>query len=373
MRKLFTALLTILVMTGFGGVAAAASPLNPVGNLDGFSYNGRLSVSGWAFDPETAAPIDVHAYVDGRLAAVTTANQFRYDVSSAYPAYGPRHGWSFDLGSLRGGVHQVCVYGINVGIGDANPVLGCRTFTVGGSAALNPVGNLEQVALIGQGLYFQGWTLDPETTAPIDVHAYVDGRLAGVATASQARGDIAAAFPAYGPRHGYSGVLTPPLPGVHQLCLYAINVGDGTRNPVLGCRSFTVSHFNFGATATLSYGIAVTVQQPQRVWVASTASPSPSAGYVGVLFTITFTNRSSATFTPSEDVNVTSGAGGRQAPLTFDSGGSDPNNWFVGSIPPGSSQTATFLFQVPESEAGQLRLEVAPKFFEDSVFFGGAV
>ncbi|MGY1824805.1 hypothetical protein [Blastococcus sp. SYSU DS0541] len=373
MRKFGVAVTAAMMVVGLSGSAAAASPLNPVGNVDGFSYNGRLHVSGWTFDPETAAAIDVHAYVDGRLAATATADDPRYDVAAAYPSYGPLHGWALDLGSLSSGGHQVCVYAINVGIGDANPLLGCRNVTVGGSAALNPVGNLEQVALIGQGLYFRGWTLDPETPAPINVHAYVDGVFAADVTAGQSRADIAAVFPAYGPHHGFSGILTPPLPGVHQLCLYAINVGDGTRNPVLGCRSFTVSHFNFGATATLPYGVAVTVQQPQRVHVSSTAAPSPSAGYVGVLFTITFTNKTSTTFQPLDDVMLTSGGAGNAASLTFDSGGSDPDNYFSGSIPPGGSLTATFLFQVLESEAGQLRLEVAPDFFEDSVFFGGAV
>jgi hypothetical protein len=366
----------LLVAVGLGlsgATATAASPLNPVGSLDRVAYSSQLTVSGWTFDPETAAPIDVHAYVDGRIALVARANEARYDVAAAYPSYGPLHGWSMNLGSFPAGVHEVCVYAINVGIGDTNPSLGCRSFTVGGSAALNPVGNLEQVALIGQGLYFQGWTLDPETAAPIDVHAYVDGRLVSAVTADQNRPDVGAAFPSYGPSHGYAGLITPPLPGVHQLCLYAINVGNGTRNPSLGCRSFTVSHYNFGATATMPYGIAVTVQQPQKVQVSSGAYPAPSAGYIGVLFHVTFTNRTSATFNPIEDVDLTVGASGRTVSATYDFGGSDPDNIFSGTIPPGGSLTATFLYQVLESEAGQLRLEVAPDFLEDSVFFGGAV
>ncbi|MBB3678252.1 hypothetical protein [Modestobacter versicolor] len=361
------------IVAGTGGAAQAASPLNPVGNMDGFSYDGRLVVSGWTFDPETAASIDVHAYVDGQLAAVATANGSRPDVAGVYPSYGPSHGWSFDLGKRSAGVHQVCVYAINVGGGDTNPVLGCRTFTVGGSAALNPVGNLEQVALIPEGLYLQGWTLDPETAASIDVHAYVDGQLAGVATANDHRPDVGSLYPSYGAQHGFRTVVTPPVPGVHRVCVYAINVGDGTTNPSLGCRSFTVSSFNFGATATLSSGIAVTVQKPSRVTVSNTASPSPSAGYSGVLFSITFTNKTGRTFTPYDDVLLVSGPTGRQAPLTFDSGGSDPDNWFNGSIPPGQSQTATFLFQVPTAELSQLRLEVNPDFFEDeSAFFAGS-
>src|ERR1700712_259267 len=91
-------LLSVMVATSDSALALAASPLNPVGNVDGFGYDGRLVVSGWTFDPETAAPIDVHAYVDGRLAAVATADGPRYDVAGVYSSYGPLHGWSFDLG-----------------------------------------------------------------------------------------------------------------------------------------------------------------------------------------------------------------------------------------------------------------------------------
>lgn len=234
------------MVLGSGGVAQAASPLNPVGNVDGFSYDGRLVVSGWTFDPETAASIDVHAYVDGQIAAVATANGSRPDVAAVYPSYGASHGWAFDLGKRSAGVHQVCVYAINVGGGDTNPSLGCRTFTVTGDPSLNPVGNVEQVALIAQGLYLQGWTLDPETPASIDVHVYLDGRLATVATANQPRQDVAAVFPAYGPDHGFSTVLPTPGAGVHTVCAYAINVGDGTTNPSLGCRQFTVAPANPG-------------------------------------------------------------------------------------------------------------------------------
>ncbi|MBB3678251.1 hypothetical protein FHX36_003986 [Modestobacter versicolor] len=214
--------------------------------MDGFSYDGRLVVSGWTFDPETAASIDVHAYVDGQLAAVATANGSRPDVAGVYPSYGPSHGWSFDLGKRSAGVHQVCVYAINVGGGDTNPVLGCRTFTVAGNPALNPVGNVELVALIAEGLFMQGWTLDPETPASIDVHVYLDGRLATVTTADRSRPDVADVYPAYGAAHGFSAVLPTPGAGVHSVCAFAINVGDGTTNPQLGCRQFTVAPANPG-------------------------------------------------------------------------------------------------------------------------------
>ena len=43
---------------------------NPFGNFeDVVVAYGRVAVAGWAIDPDTAGPTDVHVYVDGRLAA----------------------------------------------------------------------------------------------------------------------------------------------------------------------------------------------------------------------------------------------------------------------------------------------------------------
>ena len=366
-------LLAAGAVLGSGGAAQAASPLNPVGNLDGVSYNGRLVVNGWTFDPETAAPIDVHAYVDNRLVSVATAERQRPDVATVYPSYGSRHGYSLDLGTLSTGVHSVCVFAINVGVGDANPLLGCRSLTVAGQPALNPVGGFDEAALIPAGLYLTGWTFDPETPAPIDVHVYVDGRLVQVTTADRERPDIAATFPSYGSRHGFRTVVQPPLPGRHQVCLYAINVGGGTTNPSLGCRDFTVSAFNFGATATLSTGIAVTVQKPVIVPVSESALPTLIAGNAGVLLTVTLTNTTNQTFTPFEDVFLDHGPVGLEADLVFDVEGSNPDNVFEGRVPPGSSRSATFLYQVPYIDLDNIRVEVFPDVGDESAFFVGTI
>lgn len=165
----------------------------------------RLRVSGWAIDPDTAAPIDVHTYVDGAFAGATRADQPRPDVGNGYPGYGPNHGFNTVIPTTPG-THNVCTYAINVAYGNANMLLGCRSVTVGG----NPFGSLDVATGQAGGIDVRGWTIDPDTAGAINVHVYVGSTLAGVIPASESRADIGRAFPDYGPGHGYS--LRAPAP-----------------------------------------------------------------------------------------------------------------------------------------------------------------
>jgi hypothetical protein len=80
-----------------------------------------------------------------------------------------------------------------------------------------------------------GWVIDPDTSAPIDVHVYVDNGWGGLAVADRPRPDVGAVFPRSGPDHGFS--LTVPVgPTPRQVCAFAINVGAGRANTPLGCR-----------------------------------------------------------------------------------------------------------------------------------------
>jgi Cysteine-rich secretory protein family len=97
-----------------------------------------------------------------------------------------------------------------------------------------PIGSLD-LAVRGPGVIgVHGWTLDPDTTNPLAVHIYVDGRGVGATTANQARADIGRLYPHYGPAHGYSANVAVS-PGDHRVCTYAINQYNGASNPQLGC------------------------------------------------------------------------------------------------------------------------------------------
>jgi hypothetical protein len=134
------------------------------------------------------------------------------------------------------GRHTVCAYAINTGYGDKNPLLGCKTVTVA-PAAWNPFGRFDGVSVTGQVATVSGWALDPDSLAiPVRVHVYVDGKARVAVTADRTRTDIGRLYTGAGSAHGFSARVALD-PGRHTVCVYAINTGNGSGNPVVGCRT----------------------------------------------------------------------------------------------------------------------------------------
>jgi hypothetical protein len=206
---------------------------DPVGHLDAAApAPGGFTLRGWAADPDAPTmPLQVHTYRDGVPASVSTASAHRPDLATLDGGrYGTAHGWTTTVPT--GPRARLCSYAINIGPGVNNTVLGCRDLT----RPLTPTGALDDTSRTSQtAVTVRGWTLDPDTAAPIDVHVYVDGRPAAVRTADSTRGDVAAAYPGWGPAHGYS-VTVPAAPG-QRVCVYAINTSQGSSNTTLGCRT----------------------------------------------------------------------------------------------------------------------------------------
>ncbi|AYG04280.1 hypothetical protein [Gryllotalpicola protaetiae] len=212
---------------------------SPVGSLDSAAAGlNRVELSGWAVDPDSQSPIDVHVYLDGQWFAQSIASVSRPDVGASMPWYGANHGFDITVG-LPAGTHQYCVYGIS-GTGHANALIGCRTVT---SLPDNPTGNFESLSLgstSSRTATVTGWAVDGNTSDPIDVHFYVNGRWTAMLTADGNRPDVARAMPGIGAAHGFSGQLTLPT-GTDVVCAYGINTGAGTTNPQLGgCRTVVV-------------------------------------------------------------------------------------------------------------------------------------
>ena len=210
---------------------------NPFGNFEGLgAAPGGARLTGWVLDPDDAAAVSVHVYVDGRWTRAVTAERSRADIGAAYPLLGPGHGFDVTLG-MSVGTHEVCVYAINIAAGTTNPLLGCRAVTV---LSGNPIGNFEGTRPASGQVTVNGWTLDSDVAQAIPVHVYVDGGWGGQHLADVLRPDVQSLYPGYSDQRGFSVTLNG-LRGTQTVCVYAINVGAGSSNPLLGCRSVTVS------------------------------------------------------------------------------------------------------------------------------------
>lgn len=98
----------------------------------------------------------------------------------------------------------------------------------------SPIGVLDVFATEPGTLHVAGWALDADNVQSPTVHVYVDGTFAASVTASWPRPDIAAVFAGYGAAHGFDVRVRVPL-GAHEVCAYALDVGPGNGNVLLGC------------------------------------------------------------------------------------------------------------------------------------------
>ncbi len=193
---------------------------------------GAVQLSGFAYDPDTAASVPVVVTWDGVADPGTPADLPRPDVATRYPGYGPDHGFTVSR-TLPAGVHTVCVKAFNsAGTAGADAPIGCRTLTV----AHSPLGALEVLRTQPGGTaLLSGWALDPDTDAPAQVAVNVDGALHEVLTADVAHPGLPATWAAYGGPHGFTSTLTLPA-GRHSVCAYPLNApGTAGSRVSLGC------------------------------------------------------------------------------------------------------------------------------------------
>ena len=199
----------------------------PIGNVDSVTSTDRdITIRGWALDPDTSRSTDAHIYVDG-VGVATRASLSRPDIAAAF-GLGDQHGFTVTVPQGLG-PHTVCTYAI-----DSDPIghtaLECRSVVVQDSP---PSGVVDAVTATRTSITASGWSLDPDTSSPNEVHVYLDGT--GVAlTANRSRPDVGRAF-GRGDAHGFT-YTAQVSPGVHDICIYGINTSGGA-NTLLLCRS----------------------------------------------------------------------------------------------------------------------------------------
>ena len=194
--------------------------------------SGTLTLSGWAFDLNNdPAPVTVEIDVDGVLAGSVIADAARPDVARGFQV-GPNHGYRLTVPFVPG-TREVCVWAIDEPSGTRTPIT-CRSITVANEL---PKTHLDEVTPGPGSVTVGGWAFDPDTTAPLDVHVYVDGVAVRRLLADQARPDVALAYGAGG-SSGFRATI-PVAAGSRTVCVYAINWPTGV-NPRFGCATVTV-------------------------------------------------------------------------------------------------------------------------------------
>ena len=97
----------------------------------------------------------------------------------------------------------------------------------------NPIGGIDYYTTGIGAVHLWGWALDPDSTASLDVAAFVGGSMVW-AKANLSRSDVATQYPGFGPAHGWNIDLGGLPGGVQQICVSAANVGPGL-SASLGC------------------------------------------------------------------------------------------------------------------------------------------
>ena len=208
----------------------------PIGSLDVVAANGNsIRAIGWAFDPDQpATDVQVAVYVDGGGIGWFPSGVSRPDVNAAY-GIGGNHGFDVSV-PVGAGSHRIEVYAINVGGGVSNTLIGSGSATVGSM----PTGTLDVIrAAPDSRVSLAGWAFDPdEPRTEIPIAVYRDG--VGVAwfPTGIPRGDVNSVF-GIGGNHGFE-VTIDSTPGDHTIEVYAINVGGGAGNPLVGRGSVRV-------------------------------------------------------------------------------------------------------------------------------------
>ncbi|MDK8171622.1 hypothetical protein QP735_03685 [Curtobacterium citreum] len=230
---------------------------NPFGGIDAKQFGpGYVQVGGWAIDPNAQTQtVQIQWYSDGQLLGTLPANASRPDVGRRYPGAGNNHGILSTL-TVGGGTHTICAVGVNIGSGSNAQIGACQTVDV---MTGTPIGGMDASSKTAGQVTVNGWTIDPDTAAPVVVDVYVDDVMASRTTANASRPDVGRRYVNYGDGHGIDTTF-PATGGSHQVCAYAFNTAGPGTTKTLGCQTVTVGDTSpFGGMDVKTNGSTATV------------------------------------------------------------------------------------------------------------------
>ena len=217
------------------GCKSVVTAVNPIGHLDAAQQKfAGVVVAGWAYDPDSAAPVAVSITDAGRVIAATTTRVTRADVALVHPGAGTMRGFIVTAPIRTAGMHPVCAIARNIGAGTKPTTsLGCITFNM----RLDPLGNLHSIPrpAASSTITVDGWAVDPETDAPLTVLLSLDGAAPISVLANVAAPGLRVAYLGIGIRHAFISTFTVS-PSAHRVCATALNLGRGA-NVSLGCQT----------------------------------------------------------------------------------------------------------------------------------------
>jgi hypothetical protein len=131
---------------------------------------------------------------------------------------------------------QTCDYDTGLCSTSASVHVGVQTH----QQPADPTGAITSSYLYGSTYYWSGWTLDWDTTAPLQYAVLSDGVVQSSGTAG-GTATISIEHTGYGDNHGfYVTAVKSSVKGNHTLCLRAINVGGGANTDII-CQPYSVA------------------------------------------------------------------------------------------------------------------------------------
>jgi hypothetical protein len=207
--------------------------------------NTGVTVTGWAFDPDTSSAVSVTVTADGTPTAPIRA--------SGAGGTHPGHMFTKNI-ALGDGSHTICLSAANLSYGSGPTASRCKTINL----SFRPFGAFESVTRAGgsSDVVATGWAIDPNTTGAISVQVSLDGAAPVTGRANINRPDLAKSHPGAGTAHGYA-VRVPTGDGEHQVCVRAVDVPTSTGTTVaLGCKTIIAVHPTVPAAPTAVTAVA---------------------------------------------------------------------------------------------------------------------